>query len=864
MYILLDSKWKALIGGWTETDIIHAYADQLLIKTSHPLNDIPADNYEVLDDENVTIHGVPLNIPAGQFELEDAPHTIVRFAGPVAAEWRTALEKANVKVLFWCPRFGACVRLPPEMDSQVLKLAFPFILGAKSYLQEQCSRDLPAQKQAERQSAGIPEHLLDIVCFSREDRVGVEQELRKREIKILATSSSKIRVSYQGDPSLLRDLVGVKVVDAARGVVTLSATTQSVLGLTTANGEWQSTYTGKGQVVAVADTGLDRGSKGDDLHADFRGRVLDLSSWPINESWSTYVKTPGGNDNAADLNTSHGTHVAGLALGDGTLSGGIHRGVAPEAELVFQSIEQYTDVKREYSQQMASGYYLSGRPLDLRELFQAARNLGARIHINAWGDPARGHYTNDSYETDLFLNQNQDAVILFAAGNDGVDRDGDGTPDQGSLYAPASAKNVITVGASSGCSSGVGLRGTWGDLDPKQERYRGSARLVPISGEPDRIALCSSTGPTSDGRIKPDVCAPGTNLVGPRSTVSRLQGWGFASPMPYYMYDGGSSMATAVAGGFATLLRQAWQERRNGIAPSGAALKALMVLGAKPVLSRRDGKAESSVVAGFGILNFTGSSSQIDLSVNLFDERERGLTTGETRAYPIEILQQGNFRAVLTWYDAPGETLVNDLNLCLVDSQEQKIWGNHPRGGPGAPDHVNNVEVIEVPDLTPGSYKLLVIGVNVPESPQNFAVAISSSGLQDSAPISQRLDLDLGVASLRGIGSILAGQLASRGITQLRPLLRLSEAELGEALGVNGVCLARLRSRLILLNQTINQPRPAMLSPATTLADVERSAPPTTVSADQWNRARQSLLPLTLVFKHQLLTQITLNQVFGN
>ena len=46
---------------------------------------------------------------------------------------------------------------------------------------------------------------------------------------------------------------------------------------TSPDGGWRADLTGRGQVVAVADTGLDRGATDDDtLHPDFRGRVRAL------------------------------------------------------------------------------------------------------------------------------------------------------------------------------------------------------------------------------------------------------------------------------------------------------------------------------------------------------------------------------------------------------------------------------------------------------------------------------------------------------------------------------------------------------------------------------------------------------------
>ena len=51
------------------------------------------------------------------------------------------------------------------------------------------------------------------------------------------------------------------------------------------------------------------------------------------------------------------------------------------------------------------------------------------------------------HETDLFLREHTDAVVICAAGNDGADLDGNRRIDDGGIYAPASAKNTIAVGA---------------------------------------------------------------------------------------------------------------------------------------------------------------------------------------------------------------------------------------------------------------------------------------------------------------------------------------------------------------------------------------------------------------------------------
>ena len=78
---------------------------------------------------------------------------------------------------------------------------------------------------------------------------------------------------------------------------------------------------GSGQKIAVGDSGLD------DDHGDFAGRIAALTS-----------VTP-GDSSTADLSDGHGTHVACTVLGDGSRSSGTYQGIAPEAQLFFQAME---------------------------------------------------------------------------------------------------------------------------------------------------------------------------------------------------------------------------------------------------------------------------------------------------------------------------------------------------------------------------------------------------------------------------------------------------------------------------------------------------------------------------------------------
>jgi hypothetical protein len=657
---------------------------------------------------------------------------VVRLTGPVTARDRALVEQAGARVEFWCPPYGACVTLL-RPDAAARLSALPHVAGFVPYAQQHCDRALGRPRRAPGS------RWLDVICFAATDRPRVAAELRRRGATVLDEAHSKLRIDWPGAVAPIRDVVGVKVVERPRparlahsGLAhTGLAHTGLALDLDDArpDGSWRTDLDGRGELIAVADTGLDTGDRRT-VAADLAGRVRTIVSWPINPSWAPFVTNPGADDGPADRASGHGTYVAGVAAGDGAASGGTRRGVAPGARVVFQALEQWVAVAPAHPEVGATGFSLAGRPTDLRELFVQARGFGARVHVNAWGTPARGAYDNDSYEVDLFLHEHRDALVLFAAGNDGRDADGDRRVDPASLESPAPAKNVLTVGATEG-SQQIGFLGTWAQLQNDGRVFANAAdRADPVAGQPDRIALLSSAGPTADGRIKPDVCAPGTDIVGPRSSVATGTGWGLVDPAPHYMADGGTSVAVAVAGGCCALLRQAWRAQRHGRSPAGATLKALVILGAAPVFSRAGNAVESRFVAGHGRIDLdgslptTGAGEQVRI---LSDATAHGaVATGRTRTFRVALPHGGRLRAVLCWYDVPGEHLINDLDLTLTGpGVTVPIWGNHEPGHPdrpGGPDRVNSVEVIDADGLAAGTWVLTVTGANVPAGPQPFSL----------------------------------------------------------------------------------------------------------------------------------------------
>lgn len=765
--------------------LVHRYTGgrglvRLVSETSAPATAGTAD-----EDALVYVHGRPVEVPASVFRVGDGPRVLLRFAGPLAASWVVALEEAGGALHFFCPPFGLCASLS-ESALERLRAEVPALIGARPYTAPHCARPATRSRALAR-ATGVSADWLDVVCFEAADTERLKRRLEDDGVRVLSHSRYKLRVSGAHEAAL-REVVGVKLVGMARGAVLAQAELYAAVrhpeaarSAVDARG-----LTGRGEVVAVADTGLDRGqTSGAALHADFRGRVRALQSWPLNAAFAELARFPAANDGGADTDSGHGTHVAGLVLGDGSASAGQIRGIAPGAELVFQALEQYTEVRPEHVARLASGHYLSGRPLDLRELFERAREDGARIHVNAWGDPANGHYTDDCYEADAFLAKNRDAVLLFAAGNAGEDTNGDGRVEPGSLYAPASAKNVIAVGATEGPRLGVGLRDGWRAFDPSGRRFRSAeVKADPISGQPERLAMFSSVGPSADGRIKPDLCAPGTNLVSTRSQASGARGWGLASPLPHYMYLGGTSMAVAVAGGAVAVLRGALREAL-GQAPSGAALKALLLYGCEPIVER-DGTGRAPLASvGFGRLSLAAIAPGAAGFPTLLDEAV-GVATAERFERRFELAAPGRVRALACWYDAPGERLINDLDLSLCDEQGVLAWGNHPEGGAGSPDRRNNVERIEL-ELPAGRYMLRVDGFNVPSGRQPFAL-VCSAALAPPSPA--RLDASPRPAwaarapleALKGVGPHLAAAFAEHGLRTLDDFAARPWSELPERL----------------------------------------------------------------------------------
>ena len=469
---------------------------------------------------------------------------------------------------------------------------------------------------------------------------------------------------------------------------------------------WARGFDGRGQVVGMGDTGLDSGDTAT-IHPDFNAKVdKGLIFGLFSKSWGDPM--------------GHGTHVAGSVLGTGFKSGGRLQGGANQAHIVAEGMWS----------PMLGGLSV---PSKLADLFGQAYDQGARIHTNSWGSNTVGVYDSFAQQVDEFSAAHPDMLIVFAAGNSGMDLDKDGRIDPNSIGTPATAKNVLTVGASKNLVASGGIQKMMKELRNGTDHWGvepiASSRLSETAAG---LAAFSSRGPTADGRLKPEIVAPGTNILSTRSQDPKADPlWGAYNEA--YVWSGGTSMATPLTAGGAAVLRQYLVEDRKIANPSSALMKAALIHTAYdmyPGQFGEIGKASGQEILtrrpnideGYGRVDMDKATN---LSKALLVDEKSGLATGETLAYPIQVKGNAKLVATMVYTDAAAASgaataLVNDLDLSLVrlsDGQETTLN-----------DHLNNSEMIET-DVVSGNYEVRVKGTNVPQGPfqgkQPFALVIS-------------------------------------------------------------------------------------------------------------------------------------------
>ena len=504
-----------------------------------------------------------------------------------------------------------------------------------------------------------------------------------------------------------------------------------------------SELTGKGEILAISDTGIDTGNK-DTIHEDFRGRILEIQSFPIAPSYGFMVENSGTDDGAADLFSGHGTHVAGCAVGNGHKSKILAlrdpsvenlEGVAPEAHLIFQAVEQKPKWKLDTVIDSLTRNIklppntLFGIPDELRILFQAAYDVGARTHLIGWGGGEQGAYDQQCFQIDEYVWNKRDFLSIIAAGNTGVDKDSIEGVDAGSIESPAVAKNCLTVGATENMRPDQILTkyGDWWTVNFPNAPYNEDL----MADNFNEVAAFSSRGPVATGRWKPDVVAPGSFIVSTRSSQmpNNNFAWGsYPQAKSDYVYNGGSSMAASFVAGCALLIRQYLRRDKNLSNPSAALLKGAIIHSCIYIPQRNSqvqfqGWADNG--QGWGRVDLSHYSSR----ENYYFDEALGLETGEIKDYEFYVHETIPYlKATMVYTDFPGEQLVNNLNLFLYSPDGEHYVGNDFAQS-GELDELNNVESVRIENPILGKWLLRVSATDVIEPKQDFALIISGQGV---------------------------------------------------------------------------------------------------------------------------------------
>ncbi|HTC52584.1 MAG TPA: S8 family peptidase [Steroidobacteraceae bacterium] len=306
-----------------------------------------------------------------------------------------------------------------------------------------------------------------------------------------------------------------------------------------ANTLQQQGITGRGVTIAMLDSGL-----WEDPSQNYGARVL-----------ATMDVTNGGSGPVTGDPYGHGTHITSTAAGGAENLSLNYLSIAPQANLVIvrafdgQGGGRYVDV-------------IAG----LNWIIANQHKYNIRIINLSFGSTPESYYWNDPLDQAVMAAWQAGIVVVVAAGNSG--------PGPMTIGVPGNVPYVITVGALT-------------------DNY------TPNNAANFSLASFSSTGPTYEGFVKPEVVAPGGHIAASMSSSSYL-----ANIDPNSMSVGeqmftmsGTSMATAVTSGVVALMLQA----NPALTPDN--VKCRLLASAAPAVTSSGALAYTVFQQGAGFIN---------------------------------------------------------------------------------------------------------------------------------------------------------------------------------------------------------------------------------------------------------------------
>lgn len=766
----------------------------LLFLTGQPPFDPTASSPAALQIGNVRLE--TLGSAKAGFHAQAAAYYIVQFRGAITSSMSDSLEASGAKVVGYQPSNAYIIRAssPPEATGDI---RFVGSYGAGLKVGEQAQATI-AHLLPERDDLAAFD--LVVIGFTGEKSDSLEAAIKDA----LPGSAIHFTDLQLGGPvgyltvtgaalssvvATLAQVEGVQYVNirqkaelhndqAVRIIQSGSATGSTKLYL---NG-----LTGAGQIYGAVDSGLDTDHAQFRLSAAAADQTLHFATSTISlipgdpsigatlptllaapgHKVLTYYLLGGGNYVADPANpyggktldpaqTSlnavayddnhsgyHGTATTSVAVGrsynatgGGALPGVPARtsgdGVAPDASVVFSDIGHANGSLPG----LVNYFYITRQQYD----------TGVRVSNNSYGYGPHVSYDEFEYQIDGSAWYLRDFLPVFSAGNSGASGLGN------------TAKNCLTVAAHDSPTDG---------------------------GSVENVFSFSSRGTTLDGRLKPDIAAPGVVVAatensgiafgtGQTSRTALDAGINPSAPnneesltaSPIF----GTSFSAPVVSGGAILARQYFTDGYYGDGasggagwtPSNALLKAVFTNSGQNMIGTNTGGPLPNRSQGWGraalddTLYFPGDTRRLVVLADILNgalaasparhAKYRAIRTGEAQTYKISVTNPSEpLRVTLAFSDVPGVystnyPAVNDLDLEVVAPDGTKFHGNTAFTGaftapsPVALDGVNNVESVYVrPGLMmPGVWTIRVIGYSIPGRGLHAVVAKPNNDVID-------------------------------------------------------------------------------------------------------------------------------------
>ncbi len=716
---------------------------------------------------------------------------LVQFAGPVKPGWLAELKENGVQVVSYIPENTYLVYGDAAALAKLQTWA-----GASEFTQweGEYSQDLKVHPDARLLTAKRADGSFEIADFAIQliadtnsnastmvllDQLktaplqfdgqmdpyrNIVVSLRTDQLDVLAAQSDVISIQPYAQPKMRDERQDQIIAGNLNGTVPSGP---GYLAWLASKGFTQEQFDASGFVVDVADSGIDNGTLTPGHFGLYRNGDTGQSS---RVAYARFEGTPntGGTLSGCDGHGTLNSHIIGNYDG---YTGFQHQdsqgysygvGVCPFVKIGSSVIFDNSIPNRDYTNPnfftMASHAYGSG----------------ARVSNNSWGSDVKGVYDFEAQAYDKLVRDaqsgtsgNQEMSFVFAAGNAGPC-----TPknSQG-MDSPGSAKNVITVGASENVRS---LSIANGGNTANGSDACGETDAITASA--DDIGCASSRGPCKDGRMKPDLVAPGIHITGgvPQtvpppspfglgSAISCFDAFGvcalpnsgtldntnnfFPLGQQFYTESSGTSHSTPVVSGACALIRQYFINNSLNV-PSPAMTKAFLMNSARYLTGVSANDDLWSPSQGMGEVNLGLAFDGVPRFLRDQVPGDKFTATGQRIAVAGQIADSTKpFRVTIAWTDAPGNTsgdaYNNNLDLVV------QVGGNTYKGNVfsgqfsttgGTADVKNNVESVFLPAGTSGNFSVLITAAN-----------INSDGVPNEAP---SLDQDFALVVYNGTAAI--------------------------------------------------------------------------------------------------------------